>query len=292
MGHAMSLIFDQKTDRDIYLFSKHLQWLDYNEMAKAAKQMGFDGVDLTVRPKGHVLPENVERDLPKAIEAIHKAGLKTPLITTGITNTNEPYTEKIIKTASQLGIKYYRMGWLNYADDKSIPEQLDQYKNQFKQLEQMNQHYNIHGAYQNHAGDSVGASVWDIWYLIKDLNPQWLGCRFDVRHAMVEGMNSWKLGLKLLHTHIHSLDLKDFQWKKQEGKWIVENMPIGQGAVDFSVYFQLLKDLKLDAPITLHVEYALGGANQGATQITIPPEQVFDSITADLNNIKTFIKAD
>ncbi len=38
------------------LFSKHLPKLNYAELAAAVKQMGFDGVDLTVRPEGHVLP--------------------------------------------------------------------------------------------------------------------------------------------------------------------------------------------------------------------------------------------
>ncbi len=47
----------------IHLFSKHLQFLGYKEMAKATVEAGLDGVDLTVRPGGHVLPENVERDL-------------------------------------------------------------------------------------------------------------------------------------------------------------------------------------------------------------------------------------
>jgi len=40
---------------EIHLFSKHLQWLDYEGMSKVAKQIGFDGLDLTVRRKGHVL---------------------------------------------------------------------------------------------------------------------------------------------------------------------------------------------------------------------------------------------
>ncbi|WP_405383079.1 hypothetical protein [Maribacter sp. LLG6340-A2] len=35
----------------INLFSKHLQFLDYNEMAARAKEIGFDGLDLTVRPR-------------------------------------------------------------------------------------------------------------------------------------------------------------------------------------------------------------------------------------------------
>lgn len=277
-------------NKGIHLFSKHLQWLDYEGMAKAAKEMGFDGVDLTVRPKGHVLPEKVEEDLPRAVEAIHKAGLKAELITTAITSTEEKHTEKIIKTASRLGVKYYRLGWLTYAADKAIPEQLESFRARFNALEQMNRHYNIHGAYQNHAGDSVGSSVWDIWYLIKGLDPQWTGCRFDVRHAMVEGMNSWTVGLRLLQPYIHSLDIKDFQWKKEEGRWRVENVPIGQGAVDFGAYFQLLKELNIDAPLTLHVEYPLGGANDGAKQLSIPAEEVFNAIRKDRQELEALMQ--
>ena len=51
------------------VFSKHLQFLDYEEVGKTAKNMGFDGIDLTVRPRGHVLPERVEDDLPRAVQA-------------------------------------------------------------------------------------------------------------------------------------------------------------------------------------------------------------------------------
>ena len=43
----------------IHIFSKHLQFLIYKDMAEAAAEMGFDGIDLTVRPNGHVLPERV-----------------------------------------------------------------------------------------------------------------------------------------------------------------------------------------------------------------------------------------
>ena len=59
---------------EVHLFSKHLQFLDYKDMAEAAAEMGFDGLDLSVRPKGHVLPERAEEDLPKAVEAMKAAG--------------------------------------------------------------------------------------------------------------------------------------------------------------------------------------------------------------------------
>ena len=53
-------------------------------MAAVAKEIGFDGVELTVRPKGHVLPENARRDLPKAVAAIKEHGLtSTNMMVTG-----------------------------------------------------------------------------------------------------------------------------------------------------------------------------------------------------------------
>jgi len=278
------------TGFNIHLFSKHLQWLDYKDMSEAAKQMGFDGLDLTVRRKGHVLPENVERDLPKAVAAMHKAGLQAEMMSTNITNIQDPTTEKILKTASQLGIKSYRMGWMKYKEDQPIAEQIESFKPQLKELEQMNEHYNIRGDYQNHAGTSVGSAVWDIWLMIKDLNPEWIGCQYDIRHAMVEGLNSWEVGLKLLQSHIRTLDLKDFIYIQKDNKWTVKNVPIGEGAVDFQKYFGLLKKLNITAPISIHAEYDLGGAEHGAKTLpTIPAEQVIATLKQDLTRLKGFI---
>lgn len=259
-------------------------------MSKVAKEIGFDGLDLTVRRKGHVLPENVERDLPKAVAAMQKAGLKAEMMTTTITNIQDPATEKILKTASSLGIKNYRMGWLKYKDNEPIATQIEAFKPQLKELEQMNEYYKICGDYQNHAGTSVGAAVWDIWLLIKDLNPKWLGCQYDIRHAMVEGLNSWEVGLKLLQPHIQSLDLKDFTYIQKESGWTVKNTPIGEGAVDFKKYFQLLQKLNIKVPISVHAEYDLGGANHGARKLTIPAEKVIASLKQDLNRLRAFSK--
>src|SRR5215213_6799677 len=40
----------------IVMFSKHLAELAWADLGQAVRQAGFDGVDLTVRPGGHVLP--------------------------------------------------------------------------------------------------------------------------------------------------------------------------------------------------------------------------------------------
>mgnify|MGYP005991442531 FL=1 len=42
------LFSGNSSNLEVYLFSKHLQFLDYNAMSSAAAAMGFDGLDLTV----------------------------------------------------------------------------------------------------------------------------------------------------------------------------------------------------------------------------------------------------
>ncbi len=268
--------------RKIHVFSKHLQWLGYEAMAEAVAAGGFDGVDLTVRPGGHVLPERVQKDLPRAVEAMRKAGLDVDMITTAIDNAREAHTEHILKTASALGIKYYRMAWIDYDNALSIIQNLEKLKPRFRDLAEMNERYQIHGAYQNHAGVKVGAPVWDLWHLLKDLDPRWLGCQYDVRHATVEGGNAWELGFKLISSHIKTTVIKDFKWTQHEGKWRAETCPLNEGMVDFKKYFALVKAMNIAGPVSMHFEYPIFATSEENASISVKAQQVITVMRKDM----------
>jgi L-ribulose-5-phosphate 3-epimerase len=178
----------------ISVFSKHLQWLNYADMGSVAAEIGFDGVDLSVRPGGHVLPERVAEDLPKAVEAVRKAGLNVFMITTSIKGKDDPHAESILKTASALGIRHYRTGWLHYTETKSVEENLEDFQKQLAALAALNKKYDIYGEYQNHSGDYFGAPIWDLYTVLSRIKSPWLGSQYDICHATVEGANTWPTG--------------------------------------------------------------------------------------------------
>ncbi|HEX2533763.1 MAG TPA: TIM barrel protein [Chitinophagaceae bacterium] len=276
--------------RPVSVFSKNLHFLDYPRLAEAAARMGFDGVDLTVRPAGHVLPERVAEDLPKAVDAVRKAGLNVYMITTAIQQASEPHTEAILKTAGGLGIPYYRLGWFSYDKGKTFQQNIDTFTRQFEGLAVLNQRYRIHGDYQNHAGESFGATALDLWMALQRIDPQWVGCQYDIRHATVEGANSWPIGLGLLKDHIRTINFKDFRWARKADRWKEENCPVGEGMVDFSKYMNLLNGYGFRGPVSIHYEYALGGAENGAKQITIPETAVFEAMKKDLEKVRGMVK--
>lgn len=256
-GHPLNLLRAEGEPWRVYFFSKHLQFLDYRGAAEACAEAGMSGADLTVRPGGHVLPENVERDLPLAVKAFQDAGLSIEMMASGITDPEDPLTEKVLGTASELGIKFYRLGYYKYDPAISVLNNLEKIRVQMTGLARLNEKYKIHGAYQNHAGSNFGAPVWDLWTVLKDLDPRWSGCQYDVRHATVEGNRSWPLGMKLLKDHIRCMVIKDFKWGERDGKAIELNVPVGEGIVDFEAYFKLVKELGIQGPITMHLEYEM-----------------------------------
>jgi len=286
IGLPRSVKAQARGKRDIHVFSKHLQWLDYNHMAEFAAECGFDGVDLTVRPGGHVEPSRVTTDLPLAVKAVQRTGKKVGMITTAITDANDPHTAPILETASRLGIGCYRMGWIDYDPNKNIEANLEMFQQKTRELAELNRKYKIKGGYQNHAGVSFGAPVWDLARVLHQINSPWLGCQYDIRHAIVEGASSWKLGFEYIKPHINSLDIKDFAWKQSEGKWITENVPLGKGMVDFDAFLPLTQALPGDIPISMHFEYSLGRAEHGGKSPSMSAEEIMRLMKADLEFLR------
>ncbi len=248
-----------QTENRICTFSKTFQWLGYDALAEFLAEAGLEGIDLAVRPAGHVLPVNVERDLPAAVTAAQKQGLTIPMIVTAITDASEPFTERILKTAAEQGVKYYRLGYYQYDNKLTVMQNLDKVKKQLEGLCELNAQYGLQGGYQNHVGANVGSPVWDLWYLIKDLDPQYIGCQYDVRHAAAEGINSWPLGFRAVAGHIKHECIKDYVYDKDNrGRWTVRSVPLGAGAVDFTRYFAMRKEFGINGPLSIHYEYDLG----------------------------------
>ncbi len=277
----------KKDEIDVHLFSKHLQFLNYTDMAEAAANIGFNGLDLTVRRKGHVLPENVKEDLPKAVTAMKKFGLPPKMMSSNVWDVNDLVQKTVLETASELGFSIYRTDWLKYPEDKEITESQKVFGKQAKKLENLNKKLGLIGGYQNHAGKHVGAPVWDLLPILEATKGEFFGAQYDIRHAVVEGGESWELGLKLMKPYINSIVIKDFKWGVVNGKWKPINVPLGKGMIDFKRYFSILKKYQINVPISLHVEYDLGGAEKGAKKITMDQKEVFAKMKSDLTFLRT-----
>ncbi len=275
----------------VSLFSKSLQWLTVPDMVKEVASMGFEGVDLTIRKSGgHVEPQNAERDLPGAVNIIRKAGLNVDMVVTEIIDPKSALNESVLKTLSKLGIKKYRTAFIPFDEAIGVEKSLEKFNKQFRELAALNKKYSIQGMYQNHSGIRLGGSVWDLWAAMKDIDPAYIGIQYDPKHATIEGQASWVHSFDLIKNKIHAINAKDFYWEKVNNKWKQRQAPLGTGMVDFPAFFAKVKHNNIQVPISLHLEYPLGGAEDGNKTLTVAGEEVLNAHRRDMQVLRKMLK--
>lgn len=236
----------------ICVFTKPFNSLSFDQLADRVAELGFDGIEAPIRAGGHVEPEQVEDRLPALHEALQKRGLEITVMTSDINDPDDPLTQRVLRTASTLGIQRYRMKYYKYDLNQSVLQQIQQWQPRVRELAALNHDYGIQGLYQNHAGrDYCGAAIWDLELLLKDVSPNDVAIAYDIRHAIAEGGTSWPATWKMIQPRVQTVYVKDFVWGDQPQP---VNVPLGEGRVDRS-FFQMLQASEFSGPISLHEEY-------------------------------------
>lgn len=242
----------------ISVFTKPLQSFSFEQLGVEVAKMGFAGIELPVRKKGHIDPAAAEEELPKAVAAFEKAGVELTILTSDIRHPDDPHAAKLLRTAKRLGIKAYRAGWFRYRTGIPVRKQIADYTPRVRELAAFNKELGIQGLLQNHSGAKyVGSAIWDYAILLEDVDPDALGVAFDLAHATVEGGKTWPNHVDIIWPHVRALYAKDFAWKGKKTEWL----PFGRGNVDTSFY-RRLRSMPFDGPISLHVEYERGADPQ------------------------------
>ena len=275
----------------VAIFSKHLQFLVGEDLARSAAEIGFDGVDLTVRKGGHVEPAEVVQKLPELVKLIRAHGLEVAMVTADITDARSPHAEDILRTLASLEIPYYRWGGFTY-DDSPLAGQLAALKPRVAALAALNAKYQVCAMYHTHSGIGVvGAPIWDLYVLLKDFDPNAVAVNYDIGHATVEGgFGGWIDSFRITEPMLRGVAVKDAIWEKiAPGDWKSEWVPLGTGMVRFQQFFAMLAKTGFHGPLQLHFEYPLGGADQGKTKLTMQPSEVFAAMKRDLRQLRGFL---
>jgi len=246
-------------------FSKPLPEMDWRRLAQSVKRVGFDGIDLTVRQGGHVLPERAAEDLPKAVAIIREEGLDVPMITTALISADDPTARPILSTAGKLGITFFKAGYYLY-DFIDVRKELQKAGEEFRGLVELAKQCGMQAGFHNHS-EYIGAALWDIATFMEPLDPKWAGYYFDPRHAVAEGgAGAWKTATHLVSTRLKMVAVKDFYWEKTAKGWQDTNCPLREGMVDWKYFFSVLAQVGFQGPISVHLEYDIPGSTTAAKE--------------------------
>jgi sugar phosphate isomerase/epimerase len=246
----------------LMMFSKWLGQYDVAEAGRLVAGLGFDGVDLTVRPRGHVPPENAAVALPEAVRALAGLGLATPLITTDITEAGAAHAAQIFDAAAASGVSELKLGYWRCPPGGRVQSLLDQAARKLDGIEKLAQRAGVRANIHTHSGPNLSALAPLVWWLIKDRDPRAVGAYVDPGHMVLEGgVSGWRMGLELLCGRITVAAVKDMSWESQpdaalgKARWGWVNAPLRDGIVPWPDVFACLREAGFDGWCSVHHEY-------------------------------------
>jgi len=254
----------------VCLYSRVLIEIGQVDLPMVIGGLGFDGVDLSVEPGGHVPPEKAGNFLMPALEGLTGRGIDVPMITTALTSLEDKDAENVLGLASYIRVPFFRPGHWKFTGSPAIEMQLGLVQRQIAGLAQLaratNMVMGIHNFVDGAEGAAVdhpeGAAVPDIARVIRPIDPHLVGYCFDAGYATAQGgSNGFAAALELALPRLKMVAVRDFQWDREGGavpKDAVPRMvpcPLGEGVVDWPKFFAALAKARFAGPVSLHIDY-------------------------------------
>lgn len=245
-------------------FTKSFQDRSVAEVCGMFQSLGLDGLDLTVRPGGHIDPAEVRSKLPEAVQAAQESGLQILLLTTAITEPDEQ-AETIFATASELGIDRVKLGYYSYDGFGNLARQFDLVRRQLAGVAKLAEKFQVLPCVHIHSGNYIPSHGTMLYELLRDFSPEQLGAYVDPLHMTLEGgAAGWRQGLDLLAPWIALSSIKNFDWQAGQRdaqgqlEWHTRVVPVADGIAPIPQYVAALRALGYDGVYSLHSEYKGG----------------------------------
>jgi sugar phosphate isomerase/epimerase len=245
----------------IVAFSKSFQDWPIPVMCHRFREIGLDGLDLTVRRGGSIDPKAVAEQLPLAAKSALEAGVEIRILTTDITEPT-PDAEKLLATAAKLGITRIKLGYYIYKPFGTLAKQIDEVRKKLAVLANFAKRYDVLPCVHIHSGTDIPSHGTMLYQLIHDLPPDRIGAYVDTLHMALEGGgDGWRQGLDLLAPWIALVAVKNFSWqvgirdKQGQLRWKHQVVPVADGISPVPDFIATLKKIGFAGTYSLHSEY-------------------------------------
>lgn len=235
----------------IWIFTKPLQHLSYQEVADWLVRWDVGGLEATVRKDGWIESDQAAVELPKLMDALSAVKRTGMILCSDVNSADQAEVEQVLSVASKLGIRYFRMSYYKYDFNKKILPQLDAFAAQATKLANVCKQLKMTALYQNHAGANyVGAPLWDLMEVMRGIDPTLMSIALDIRHATVEASESWRAGYARIRESVGAIYAKDAIYVDGD----LDNGPLGRSKKCKQLFDIVEADYPMH-PICLHMEY-------------------------------------
>jgi sugar phosphate isomerase/epimerase len=192
------------------VFVKPWKALTIPAVGSHVKQLGFDLIELPVRPGFACQPENIERDLPQAVKTLADLGVDVLNVTVALPLNDERLYAACAAAGVQMNRVIFGRDGLGYWEAEARA------RRQLDAALPFCERYHVQIGIQHHYGGSVPINSMGLYHLVKDYDPRYVGAIWDPAHNALMGEDP-ATGLEIVQSHLCVVNLKNAYWRKISG---------------------------------------------------------------------------
>jgi sugar phosphate isomerase/epimerase len=189
------------------VFTKPWQTLSLGELGEFIRGLGFDGIELPVRPGFQVEPEHIGRDLPQAAKQLAAAGLKIHSVAG---NTDEA----TIAACGEAGVPIIRT-MARMPHNERYLEVEARLQREYEALVPTLDKHGVAIGVQNHC-DAFVTSAIGLRHLMERFDPKHIAAVWDVAHCALNGEDPERAA-DIVWSHLCLVNLKNAYWRRRNG---------------------------------------------------------------------------
>lgn len=176
------------------------------ELGKFVHELGFDGIELPVRPGFQVEPENVARDLPKVARQLADNGVK-------IYSVAGPTDEATIAACGELEIPVIRV--MISIRNESYLAKVAQTQKEYDELIPLLEKHGVTIGVQNHCDNCVSNAM-GLRHVVEKYDPEHIAAVWDAAHNALNGEPP-ELAIDIVWSHLCMVNLKNAFRRRRNG---------------------------------------------------------------------------
>ena len=244
----------------LVLNSKFFRSLSVEALGAKARALGFDGIDLCVRPGHPVNLENAATALPDAVRTWRKQGLVCPLATAPVTllDPGAPEVAPLYAGCAAAGIPRVKIGFFPFRPGDDYWARVDAARRALEGFASIGERHGVQTVYQVHSGPVLGSNCAGLMHLLRGLDPRRVGAYPDLGHMVLDG-EDYPMGLAMVRDYLSIVAVKDAYHAPQpagsEPPFVPRFVSLGRGAVNWRRALGALQALGFDGAFSVHTEY-------------------------------------
>lgn len=222
------------------------------ELAKFVGGLGFDSIELPVRPGYPVNPDNMATELPNAARILAEHGLK-------IDSIAGPTTEAAMSACAASGVPVIRI-CVDIDSKTGYMASESRLKHEYDALVPLLDKHKVTLGIQNHNGNYV-ANAMGLRHLLEKYNPKHIAAVWDCAHNALNGEEP-EMGLDIVWDRLCMVNLKNAFWLRTNGpeaevaNWKVFWTSGRQGLASWTRVANELKRRHFHGVVCLTAEYS------------------------------------